>query len=360
MAVLNRSTLPQEFFDITSAELLIAPEPQYLHAQLAMASIAADLELNGAKFGLAGREAPANGADYIGIDQMKLMLSDPIGGSAIRANVDIGKGPGQVVKLNRPSFANSTYTLASREINASSSISTSPLAVSSEQVALVLKRYAGPYDSDNTRVAPYAIDSFDAQFSVHRMASIVGMHMRRDYHRWLDSVMVALFDTAANTVYVGTAAADTDYKSAGDNPLDADTLFRVEETLGSNNIPQFANGRWACVLHPRQLRQLKTDSQFGRYAEDHKEVNPLFKSYVSTLSSLDIFVSNTLDTDASTTTIYKGQAFGPGAVGLGVGKMPMVASSTDDNYGMQQKVIWTADLAPAVLDNRFLVSIHSN
>ena len=34
MAIVNRASLPEEFFDITSAKLLLQPEPQYLHCLL--------------------------------------------------------------------------------------------------------------------------------------------------------------------------------------------------------------------------------------------------------------------------------------------------------------------------------------
>lgn len=34
MPLINRASLPTEFFDITSPELLVAPEPQYMFAQL--------------------------------------------------------------------------------------------------------------------------------------------------------------------------------------------------------------------------------------------------------------------------------------------------------------------------------------
>ena len=45
MPAITRATLPAEFYDRTSAMMLIQPEPQYLYAQLVyMADVQAELE----------------------------------------------------------------------------------------------------------------------------------------------------------------------------------------------------------------------------------------------------------------------------------------------------------------------------
>ena len=47
MGIISRATLPAEFFDRTSAMMLIQPEPQYLYAQLVfMADLQAELRQN--------------------------------------------------------------------------------------------------------------------------------------------------------------------------------------------------------------------------------------------------------------------------------------------------------------------------
>ena len=57
MALISRATLPSEFFDRTSAMMLVQPEPQYLYAQLVfMADLQAELRANPDAFELiAGR-----------------------------------------------------------------------------------------------------------------------------------------------------------------------------------------------------------------------------------------------------------------------------------------------------------------
>ncbi len=352
-----RTSLPEEFFDITSAQLLLQPEPQYFHAQLAKQAIAADLSVG--QLGLPGRGPSSQGAEYASASDGRLMLSDPIYSEAIMAVAQLGNAPGHTIRMNRPRFTDSTYTQAAREISSGSTISTTPLDVGSEQVACTIKRFAGPMGA--SVVQPYGIDEFDSRMSVHKLASIVGLHLKRDYDKWLDACLVALYAVCSTTVYPEGMTADADATTQDAFPLTIETLFRAEETLDSANIPVFGNGRRACVLHPRQWREIKSDSQFARLVEFHKEVNPMFQSYVGTVGRLDMFVSNTLTTATVNTDkiVYRGQCFGPGKVGLGVGALPRVLSSTDDSYGMQSKVIWSADMGMVNLDQRFGVLLSS-
>ncbi len=364
MSVITRANLPEEFFDITSAQLLKQPEPMYLHAMLAKAAVARDLVTPGSLGFMAGRTAGGQGAEYAQIGDGRLMLDDGIMSEAIHAVVGLGTAPGHTIKMNRPKFTDTTYTELSREVTSGATISTTPVDVGSEQAAITCKRFAGPYDSVNSRVAPFAIDEFDAKMSIHKLAGIVGLHLKRDFDKWLDTVLVLLYDTVAsgNTLYPTGMTADNDSTVAGDYPMDINLLFRAELKLDELNVPVFANGRRVAVLTPRQCQQLKDDSQFAKYVEFHKDVNPMFKSYVGSVGNLDLHKSNTLRkvANSSTVDIHYGQCFGPGKVGMGVGEMPRVLNSTDDNYGLQQKVIWEFEAGFANLDSRFGLSVRSS
>lgn len=364
MPFVSRASLPQEFFDITSSMLLIQPEPQYFHAQLAKMALNAELNSALPGLGMPGRDAiGANGENYAALADSQLVLDDPIMGEAIKVVAELGKAPGHTVRINRPAFANTTYTQASREVSNGSSISTTPIDVSSEQVSLTLRRFAGPYDSANSRVAPFGVDRFDASMSLHKLASIVGLHLKRDFDRWLDTVMVSLFASGSSTVRPSGFAADNDSLVAGDAPFDFDTLSRAAKALDEANVPVFANGKRVMVLHPNQIYQLKNDPQFSRYAESQAPVNPVLqKTYFKSVAGFDIFQSNTLSTasNSSSVTIYRGQAFGPGMVGVGAGMLPEVRFSTSDNYGEQALVIWLAYMGFTTLDNRFGVLVSTS
>jgi hypothetical protein len=192
--------------------------------------------------------------------------------------------------------------------------------------------------------------------SLHKLASLVGLHLKRDLTRTLNAIAVTLFDSGSSTVRPTGFSADNDSTVAGDAPMDFDTLSRVEKTLDEANIPTFANGKRCLILHPNQLHQLKGDSQFAKFATFEPTVNPVLnQSYFKSVGTFDIFKSTTLTTssNSSSVTIYRGQAFGPGMVGAGVGKLPEVRNSTSDNYGEHALVIWLAYMGFSVLDNRF-------
>jgi hypothetical protein len=166
-----------------------------------------------------------------------------------------------------------------------------------------------------------------------------------------------------NILYVGGATADNDYITVDSGPCDAESLFRVEETLAGSHIPTFSNGRWKMAMHPRALRQLKTDNVYAAYSQYHADgKNPLFPGYVSTLGRLDLYEVSTLNAanNGSSVSVKRNIAFGPGAVGMGVGKRPQVQPSTDDNYGETAKVIWCSYEGFETLDERFLVSLRTS
>jgi N4-gp56 family major capsid protein len=364
MAIISRASLPQEFFDITSSMLLVQPEPQYLHAQLMKMALNAELSESLPGLGMPGRDGiGAAGEAYAALGDQQLVLDDPIMGECVKVVSELDKAPGHTVRINRPAFANTTYTQASREISNGASISTTPIDVTSEQVSITLRRFAGPYDSTNSRVAPFGVDRFDASMSLHKLAGVVGLHMKRDFDKWLDKVGVSLFDAASSTVRPNGFTADNDSTAAGDAPLDFDTISRVEKTLDEANVPVFGNGKRVMVLHPNQLHQLKNDPQFGRYAEHQPPVNPVLqKTYFKSVAGFDIYKSTTLSTasNSSSVTIYRGQAFGPGMAGAGVGMLPEVRFSSSDNYGEQALVIWLTYMGFTTLDNRFGVLISTS
>ena len=362
---IGRATLPQEFFDITSAQLLMQPEPQYLHAKLIKGALNSELDAGG-PVGLAipGRPYGDSGAAYANLEAGRLMLSDPIYGSAVKVVVELGKDQvGHTVRINRPVYANTTYTQASRRVAVGATISTTPITVSSEQVSITLERFAGPYDQTNSRVAPYAIERFDANKAIHSMAAVKEAHLKRDFDRTIDAFGVLLFDAAATNVFPEGMTANNDSVVAGDFPMDYATLRSAQTTLQEANIPPFANGNYMAILTPQQCEQLDRDPEYQRLARYSDALNPLMKtSYVKTVSNVDVFRSNTLTQTANSSSIaiHHAQMFGPGMVGVGAGGPPRVATSTDDMYGEQSKVIWLWYAGLVVLDNRFGVSIRTS
>lgn len=355
----SRAELPEEFFDITDSMLLVQPEPQYLHASLFLAALGIEL---GVPDMLSWRSGGGQGADYVSGDENRLALASSLPGEVFAAKADFKGKPGHMIRFNRPQFADTTYTELVRQIPTGSSISTTAINIGSEQAQLVLKRYGGPYDSSNSRVAPYALEAFDATMGVHNLAKVVGAHLKRDFHKTLDSFLVAIGDVVAsgNTLYPEGMSADNDATAAGMFPLTYEQVSRVAKAMDEANLPTLGDGRRVLVVTPTGVKQLKDDPQFARYAEGHKEMNPLFPGYIASLPEFHVFKSNTLTkTDnSSSIAIHKGQAIAPGAFLGGIGRPPSVRSASDDNYGETAKVIWLADLALGGADTRFLYSVR--
>lgn len=357
MPVIGRAALPQEFFEVTSAMLLKAPEPQYFYAQMWKAALGAALGPVSLPNGIG-----ASGAPYASLESNQLMIENAqLPGEIISVVPELGKAPGHTVRINRPVFTNSTYTQLSRSVPNGTAISTTPLDLSSQQTSITLERLAGPYGSSS--VQPYGIDAFDASLPLHSIASIVGMQLQRDFDRFIDSWVTAQFDLASSTVRPTGCTADNDSTAAGAFMLDAETLLRADKTLDEANIPTFSNGRRICVLHPNQIMQLGLDSEFRRESSREPVSNPyLSKGYYKTFGNIDIYKSSTLTTasNSSSVTIYRGHMFGPGMVGAGVGKLPHTAFSSSDNYGEQALVVWLMYAGMAVLNNTFGCIISSS
>jgi hypothetical protein len=359
MGILSRLELPAEFYDITSNVLLTQPEPQYLYAQFFKAAQMVDLSASAGEFGLPGRSVGGNGADYSSAERDRLMLSNPISSSVVVGRNNMQGLPGHTLRFNRPSFTDSTYTEASRKVATGQSISTTPIAVDSEQVTLTLARYAGPYAG--SAVAPYGIDALDATLGVHKLSSIVGTHLKRDYDKFLDKVQVALLDLGA-AVYPAGMAADNDATSVGMFPFTYQLVNSTERQMDDANLPTFSDGYRCMVLHPIQCEQLKNDPQYARYAMFHPQYNALFPGYVGSIGKMHIFKSTTLTSgnNGSSVAIYRGHAIAPGVLLGGSGRPARVAPSTDDNYGETAKVIWLADLAFGLADSRFVRTVRSS
>ncbi len=362
MALVTRASLGAEFFDITSSMLLKQPEPQFLYALLWKMSVSAELsKASGISFrGNVGN----SGVAYDTAKSQRALFEDPIYSAAIKVVPELGNGVGHTVRMNRPVFANTTYTEVSREVPMGLAISTTPINIASEQVSVTLKRYSGPYDQANSRVAPYGVDRFDATRSVHAIASIVGEQLQRDFDKTIESFIGNSLSLASTVVRPNDYAADTAFGNlGGDGPMSYKLINRTERLMDDANLPTFGDGFRAMVVPPIALEQLKDDPQFARYAEFNPPNNPLLAAqYYKSVGRMHLFKSTSLPTttNGSTGTVYISHAFAPGVIGSAVGEMPHAATSTADNYGEWALVIWLMYGAFQNLDSRFCVVVKTN
>jgi len=355
---ISRAQLPEEFFDRTSAKLLVQPEPKYVYAGMFLNALGIALNVP-SMIGRAGQEFGGQGAPYTPAEanRLDLMNGTTIASEVFAAKADFKGEPGHTIKFNRPKFTDSTYTQAAREIGPNQSISTTALAAGSEQTSMTIKRFAGPYGT--SAVQPYGLDEFDASMGVHDLVSFVGTHLGRDFHKTMDSFWVTLADLASTTKYPYGMSAANDATAKGQFPLTYEQISRVSKAQDEANLPTFGDGRRLLVVTPTGKKQVKDDPQFSRYAEFHKDMNPLFPGWFASTPEYHVAVSNTLTTTAnsSSVNIHYGHAIAPGAFLGGVGKAPRIAAASDDNYGETAKVIWLAYLALGLADNRFVTKV---
>lgn len=375
MAPPSSLTLPAEFYDRVSERMLVQPLPQYLYASLLFAGNA-QAQMRRTGFGSANQNParmpdPNVGAGVLDLEAMQLLIADNIRGGAITVADELGEGVGMSVRLNRPQFDTGGLTLGARQIASGQSISTSGISVAAQQVSLTIARYAGPYASNGTAVQPYEIDRLAATRSVHSLVQLVGLNLQKDRYNWVDSVIGSFYDDGDTTLYPGdTTDSITSDSSAfvanvnGDRPMDLETIYRVEASLTSANIPRFGNGKYIMIVTPQQARQIKSNSQFISTSQYFESKNPLFQSFVGLVGGMEIYQSTTNVIDTTTVSgvsINHATAFGPGAIGYGGSREGVrVAAANDDNYGETARVIWLAYEAFGMLDNRFIVNVHSN
>lgn len=377
MADIVRAGIPQEFQDLTSEIMLRAPEPQYFHGNLLKGVIgAARLRAESERMGLPlpGRDTKWSGygADIPAMAYAGMMLNDPSGlTEAITYFDDFDKTdnprPGNTVRVNRPVFTDSTYTLAARTIGSGTTISTTGIGIGAGQVDLTLRKIGGPYSG--SAVVPYVLDRFDLTRSIHQASKLVGMHMQRDCDKTLDKIAVDIFDAVDSTngiVRPDGMTSDNSSAAAGSFPMTYATLTKVGTRMVEQHVMPFRNGRWAMVLHPRQVEQLRIDVGYQRLAQftpASAGINPLFmSSYQFSVDKFDIYQSTTLTTatNSSSVVVYYGQAFGRQVMGAGCPRPPEVVPNSQDNYGESIPLIWLSYLAVTTLDNRYTYRVTTD
>lgn len=378
---LSRLTLPANFQDQISRRMLTAPVPEFFWNRLLdLASTQFDLQsVPASAMGLSPDRAPVDqGASVADIAQLQLMVNDNSGQAAVWLVSDelAADGQGHTIRFNRPVFSGAGYSISARRTAAGQQISTTPIDLSMESTYLTLERLNGPYDSANTRIAPYAIDRRDSKRSIFSLAQLAAQNLKYDRAKLTDSVVNALVDaitastinSSLNAVFPGRGrkTAKAQLLAPGDAEMDLETLLRAERTLVNRNVRRLPNGKYMAVLTPQQAMQLLLDADFREYAKTGQSPdskNPLFQSQVFELPSISIYRSTTLTVDTSTVagnSIQQGVMLGAEALGYGRGEDVNVATSSADNFGNQALFIWQSMEAFGVLNNSYGVGVFSD
>jgi hypothetical protein len=366
MSAGSRVEVPQEFYDRVSDQLLLAPDHQYVYADLILSTLGVNLALPD-MVGLPGRDVMGQGAPYATAEAGRLILeTDPITQDLIAVDHNFKGETGDSVRFNRPLYTDWSVAEADRRLRPGQTISTTGIDVGSEQAVMTLHRYAGPYSSATAgagAIGPVVIEKFDLERGVHNLVQLKGMHLRRDFHRFVNARGVDVGDSASTTVRPVGMTDDNTATAKGEFTLDHETCIRTAQSMDDAKLPTLGDGKRLLVVTPQGLAQLNQDPSFVNAAKEESRLNPLMHRYTSMRAVLPewyVFVSTTLTTTAnnSSINIHTAHAWAPGAMGVGMGSAPRVAASSNDNYGESIPIVWIAYMAFACLDSRFVYKVN--
>lgn len=361
---LNRLNLPQAFRDEVSKVGLQSPIPMFAMARVLFAAVA------GAQ--LKSLPAGFQGASDL---QSNMLMLDEINTPLIKVFDELaGKGhENDTVKILRPSFGGGGYTLDARRARAEVSTSIVPLLISGETASLTLKMFEGPYDTTNSRVAPYAFTPHQVNGDPARFGKILLENFEYDRWSFVDGVLMSLCELNAAHIVGGdptgaldgtvmSTVANAAFAVAGDRPLDCDSIMRARVKLSDAKIKPLPNGRYAAFISTRQQLDLTRDPDWKNASKEKDATNILGGSFSGTIHGVDVYVLNTIGTasNSSSVTYQKGFVLGDGALGYAPGTSCEVVASHDTNYEKQYKFVWQAVEDFVRLDSRMGVSLLSD
>lgn len=356
MAIATSSTLSQELVDQLSQELLIEPDSQYIFALLAGAARANAMDIPGI-LGTAGASANMQQAVGAGLGTLKLLDQRWMSVAGRFAKVvSEPTTPGKVILIDQPRYLGGGFSLADRTLTEGTAVSATPQAAAMGQVAVNIVELAGPHN--DTAVAPIGITDFLKRRATHNLVEYVGLLLRRDRNRFVDSVIV---DTMLGTTNVTTPGDTAEADLVVDQPMTEDILSAILEKLQTRNIPTFANGMYFLAISPKHLKDLKADTKFRESVRYLGEDGALVQGHVANHGGFMIAVSTNIPTvgvgTGGAVTGYQALAFGPESFGHAIGMDAEARRSKDDDFGREDKVLWVAHEGYKLLDADFVERI---
>lgn len=375
MSSIHRGSLPANFEDfrssVTSALVLPQPEPQYLFAHWAMAGRLSLAALNAGMPSVQQYISMAADGAPVPPDLDRMARTADTYPGFVQAIDSFGKGRGDTIKFQRPVFSTGGLTETARELSTAQTISTTGLAIQSEEVPIVLKQYHGPYAANGSAVQPYAIEEFDAKYRANKLqlSSLCSLHLRRDYVKWLDAVIRNKFLQSSNVTFPTNITNAASFVAGGNKKYTLSQFLDARKTLSDREWMKFPNGRYVCIVPTDFNTQMLEDLDYQELSKSHPEKNQLY-GYISSVQDIDFFECTTLQsyapastlegqTVASGVTLKEAIMVGPGAIGFGTAVSsqsgvvgPEARFADDTNFGLVAKVIWYALHAFAMLDDR--------
>lgn len=372
MPSINRGTIPQNYLDsINLGMRLPQPEPQYLFAKMAVqAQLAAGaMEVNAGTAVNYVRMMSEGGGQPVPDALVQMARAADTYPGAVMFVDAFGKNEGDTVKMRRNIYDGGGYDEASREVKTDVPTTTTGIAIRAEEVPIVLKQFEGPYDTTNSRVAPFPITQFDAKYRANKdqLAGLVRHHLLRDYIKWLDTVIRNRFRATSNITYADGVTNVLSFTLGAGHSATLDMILKARKAVSDRERAPFANGRYMALVPTQFNVDMVQDPVYRDLSAQHgMGQNPLF-GYLASVQDVDIFECTTLKTYAPGDTVpndgqvvpagagnnvYEGLIISPESVGFGQADPPMVFEADDTDYQKAVKVIWRSTQAFQTLDDR--------
>lgn len=131
----------------------------------------------------------------------------------------------------------------------------------------------------------------------------------------IDSVIQTAVMAGTNIIYGGTKTSRATLAST--DVLTAEKFNQADAYLKSKDA-MAVGGFYVAVIHPAQLRDLRTESGTGNWLEVNKYVtnDKILKGEQGMLNGIRVLVSSHVNTFTSTTTVYPALVVGKGAYGV--------------------------------------------
>jgi len=381
---IGRGSLPANYADFAAeasqALILPSPNPQFLFAHWATAGRIAAQAFD-AGMAPEGFMRGAMGGVDIPVDLDRMIRAVESYPGAIKSIDDFGQNAGDTIKFQRLVRDAGGLSESSRELVGDATISTTGVAVKTEEVPVVLKPFTGPYASTGSGVAPYKIVEFDAKYRANKisLASLVNDALSYDYTYWLDTVIRDRFRASTYTTLSNENFTDvSDYVTGGNSQFSTEQVLRARKTLADREWMHFPNGRYVLVVPTAFNTHMLSDIEYRELSKSHADVNQLY-GYIGSIQDIDIFECSTTKQYVATDTVAGDKTgtvgtsvvleealmFGPGCVGFGTAGAeynpgdpssrmmgPVLRFSDSTNFGTSAMVIWYALHAFQTLDER--------
>lgn len=370
MGFIHRGSLPSNYVDFADSVSmnmrLPTPEPQYLFAQMAMASNLSLAAMDAGQSTVQQFVSMSGGGVSLPPDLDRLVrVSESLPG-AIQAVNGFGLGRGDTIKFQRDSYTAGTYTESSRELSTGAQISTTGQTIAEEEIPVVLKEYHGPHDGSS--VKPYAIWDFDAKFRANKeqLASKVSRHLQRDYTKWLDTVIRDRFRATSNITYADSIANVLSFTAGAGHNISLEAILNARKSLSDREVGPFSSGRYLLLVPTAFNTQMVGDVDYRELSKNHAMGKNQLFGYVGSVQDVDIVECTTLKSYAAGDTVpgdgnavptsaavEEALLIAPGCVGMGNASAgPELRFADSTNYGTEIRVIWYAMHAFQTLDSR--------